>query len=132
MSQPPPKKKLLIVDDEELVRKMVALWFEREGFFVLTADNGSEGLRLAIAEKPDVVLLDIMMPGLHGFEVIRKIREQPQLANTIVIMTSAKSYKPDIDKAKELGANDYLIKPADSANLLSVVNKHLAKTPAAG
>jgi two-component system alkaline phosphatase synthesis response regulator PhoP len=127
MSQAPQKKKLLVVDDEELVRKMVALWFEREGFFVLTADNGSEGLRLAIAEKPDVVLLDIMMPGLHGFEVCRKIREQPQLANTIVIFTSAKSYKPDIDKAKELGANDYLIKPTDSANLLSVVNKHLAK-----
>ncbi len=127
MSQAPQKKKLLVVDDEELIRKMVALWFEREGFFVLTADNGTEGLRLAIAEKPDVVLLDIMMPGLHGFEVCRKIREQPQLANTIVIFTSAKSYKPDIDKAKELGANDYLIKPTDSAKLLSVVNKHLAK-----
>lgn len=131
MSQVPQKKKLLVVDDEELIRKMVALWFEREGFFVLTADNGTEGLRLAIQEKPDVVLLDIMMPGLHGFEVCRKIREQPQLANTIVIFTSAKSYKPDIDKAKELGANDYLIKPTDSANLLSVVNKHLAKAHSA-
>lgn len=131
MSQVPQKKKLLVVDDEELIRRMVALWFEREGFFVLTADNGTEGLRLAIQEKPDVVLLDIMMPGLHGFEVCRKIREQPQLANTIIIMTSGKSYKPDIDKAKELGANDYLIKPTDSANLLSVVNKHLAKAPTA-
>ena len=131
MSQVPQKKKLLIIDDEELIRKMVALWFEREGFFVLTADNGSEGLRLAIQQKPDVVLLDIMMPGLHGFEVCRKIREQPQLSNTIVIMTSGKSYKPDIDKAKELGANDYLIKPTDSANLLSVVNKHLAKASTA-
>jgi len=131
MSQVPQKKKLLIIDDEELIRKMVALWFEREGFFVLTADNGTEGLRLAIQEKPDVVLLDIMMPGLHGFEVCRKIREQPQLSNTIVIMTSGKSYKPDIDKAKELGANDYLIKPTDAGNLLSVVNRHLAKASAA-
>lgn len=131
MSQASQKKKLLVVDDEELIRKMVALLFEREGFFVLTADNGTEGLRLAVAEKPDVVLLDIMMPGLHGFEVCRKIREQPQLANTIVIFTSAKSYKPDIDKAKELGANDYLVKPTDSASLLSVVHKHLAKAPTA-
>ena len=120
-------KKLLIVDDEELVRKMVTLWFEREGFSVITADNGTEGLRLAIEEKPDVVLLDIMMPGLHGFEVCKKIREQPQLSKTIIIMTSARSYKPDLDKAKELGADDYVIKPSDSGNLLQTVNKHLAK-----
>ena len=119
--------KVLVVDDEELVRKMVTLWFEREGFSVITADNGTEGLRLAIEEKPDVVLLDIMMPGLHGFEVCKKIREQPQLSKTIIIMTSARSYKPDLDKAKELGADDYVIKPSDSGNLLQTVNKHLAK-----
>ena len=120
-------KKLLVVDDEEIVRKMVTLWFEREGFSVTAADNGTEGLRLAIQEKPDVVLLDIMRPGLHGFEVCRKIREQPSLSKTIVIMTSDRSYKPDLDKAKELGADDYVIKPSDSANLLNTVNKHLSK-----
>ncbi|HLF19797.1 MAG TPA: response regulator [Bacteroidota bacterium] len=120
--------KVLVVDDEELVRKMVTLWFEREGFTVIAAENGIEGLHLAIQEKPDVVLLDIMMPGLHGFEVCKKIREQPSLAKTIVIMTSARSYKPDLDKAKELGADDYVVKPWDSANLLNTVNKHLSKT----
>lgn len=121
-------KRILVVDDEELVRKMVTLWFEREGFSVITADNGMDGLRLAIEEKPDVVLLDIMMPGLHGFEVCKKIREQPQLSKTIIIMTSARSYKPDLDKAKELGADDYVVKPSDSGNLLQTVNKHLART----
>ncbi|MBI4428582.1 MAG: response regulator [Ignavibacteriales bacterium] len=127
MSSSDKKKKLLVVDDEELVRKMVTLWFEREGFSVISAENGTEGLRLAIQEKPDVVLLDIMMPGLHGFEVCKRIREQSSLAQTIIIMTSARSFKPDLDKAKELGANDYVIKPSDSANLLNTVNKHLAK-----
>lgn len=127
MNSPDKRKKLLVVDDEELVRKMVCLWFEREGFSVISAENGTEGLRLAIQEKPDVVLLDIMMPGLHGFEVCKRIREQPSLAKTVIIMTSARSYKPDLDKAKELGANDYVVKPSDSANLLNTVNKHLAK-----
>ncbi|MBI3005874.1 MAG: response regulator [Ignavibacteriales bacterium] len=127
MSSPDKRKKLLVVDDEELVRKMVSLWFEKEGFSVISAENGTEGLRLAIQEKPDVVLLDIMMPGLHGFEVCKRIREQPSLAKTVIIMTSARSYKPDLDKAKELGANDYVVKPSDSANLLTTVNKHLAK-----
>ena len=127
MNSSDKRKKLLVVDDEELVRKMIALWFEREGFSVIAADNGTDGLRLAIEEQPDVVLLDIMMPGLHGFEVCKQIREQPSLSKTIVIMTSARSYKPDLDKAKELGANDYVVKPSDSANLLNTVNKHLAK-----
>ena len=128
MNQSSKTKKLLVVDDEELVRKMVTLWFEREGFSVIAADNGTDGLRLAIQEKPDVVLLDIMMPGLHGFEVCKKIREHPQLSKTIVIMTSARSYKPDLEKAKELGADDFVIKPSDSADLLNTVNKHLSKT----
>jgi len=124
----PGGKKLLVVDDEELVRKMVTLWFEREGFSVISADNGTDGLRLAIEQQPDVILLDIIMPGLHGFEVCKKIREQPQLSKTVVIITSARSYKPDIDKAKELGADDYVIKPSDSGNLLKIVTRHLSKT----
>ncbi len=127
MSSPEKKKKLLVVDDEELLRKMITMWFEREGFSVIGAENGTEGLRLAIQEKPDLVLLDIMMPGLHGFEVCKRIREQPTLAKTIIIMTSARSYKPDIDKAKELGADDYVIKPSDATHLLNTVNKHLAR-----
>jgi DNA-binding response OmpR family regulator len=128
MTIPSPKKKLLVVDDEELIRKMVMLWFEREGFSVTEADNGTDGLRLALEQKPDVVLLDIMMPGLHGFEVCKKIRENPEMAKTIIIMTSARSYKPDIDKAHMLGANDYVIKPSDSGDLLKIVNKHLNKS----
>jgi DNA-binding response OmpR family regulator len=80
---------------------------------------------LAEEEKPHVVILDIIMPGMHGFEVVQKIRSNPTLDKTVVVMTSAKSYKPDIDAAKKLGADDYCIKPIDFDELLNVVRHHL-------
>ncbi len=119
------KLKALIVDDEDSLRRLMVLRFEQEGFNVLSADNGKDGLRLAEQEKPHVVILDIIMPGMHGFEVIQKIRSNPGLDKTVVVMTSAKSYKPDIDAARKLGADDYCIKPTDFDELLNVVRHHL-------
>ncbi|HTP79511.1 MAG TPA: response regulator [Bacteroidota bacterium] len=118
-------RKILIIDDEELLLRMSARWFEQEGFSVFTVDNGTDGLALAERELPDVTLLDVNMPGLHGFEVCRRMRENPALARSIIIMTSARSYKPDIEKAKALGANDYLVKPAGADELLGIVKKYL-------
>src|SRR3990172_12688703 len=117
--------KALIVDDEDSLRKLMVLRFEQEGFNVISADNGKDGLMLAEQEKPHVVILDIIMPGMHGFEVIQKIRSNPELDKTVVVMTSAKSYKPDIDAARKLGADDYCIKPTDFDELLNVVRHHL-------
>ncbi|HLA68710.1 MAG TPA: response regulator [Bacteroidota bacterium] len=117
--------KALIVDDEDSLRKLMVLRFEQEGFSVISADNGKDGLMLAEQEKPHVVILDIIMPGMHGFEVIQKIRSNPELDKTVVVMTSAKSYKPDIDAARKLGADDYCIKPTDFDELLNVVRHHL-------
>ena len=117
--------KALIVDDEDSMRKLMVLRFEQEGFSVISADNGKDGLKLAEEEKPHVVILDIIMPGMHGFEVIQKIRSNPELDRTVVVMTSAKSYKPDIDAARKLGADDYCIKPTDFDELLNVVRHHL-------
>ncbi len=117
--------KALIVDDEDSLRKLMILRFEQEGFDVLSADNGKDGLRLAEAEQPHVVILDIIMPGMHGFEVVQKIRNNPSLDKTVVVMTSAKSYKPDIDAAMRLGADDYCVKPTDFDELLNVVRHHL-------
>lgn len=117
--------KALIVDDEDSLRKLMVLRFEQEGFNVISADNGKDGLRLAEEEKPQVVILDILMPGMHGFEVIQRIRSNPALDKTVVVMTSAKSYKPDIDAARKLGADDYCIKPTDFDELMNVVRHHL-------
>lgn len=119
------KPKVLLVDDEDFFRTIIAHGFEREGFTVLTADNGLDGLALAEKEKPELAILDIVMPGLHGFELCKKIRQNPQLSKTVIIMMSAKSYKPDIEKAKELGAAEYIIKPIEFDGLLDVVKKYL-------
>jgi two-component system phosphate regulon response regulator PhoB len=117
----------LIVDDEDSLRKLMVMRFEQEGFRVLSANNGDDGLMLAEKEKPHVVILDIIMPGLHGFEVIQRIRQNPALDRTVVIMTSAKSYKVDIEAAKKLGADDYCIKPADFDELVVAVGNHLKR-----
>ena len=117
--------KALVVDDEDSLRKLLVLRFEQEGFSVLSADNGKDGLRIAEEEKPQVIILDIIMPQMHGFEVIQKIRQNPALDKTVVVMTSAKSYKPDIDAARRLGADDYCIKPTDFDDLIDVVRRHM-------
>ncbi len=117
----------LIVDDEDSLRKLMVMRFEEEGFRVLSANNGDDGLMLAEKERPNVVILDIIMPGLHGFEVVQRIRQNPALDKTVVVMTSAKSYKPDIEAAKKLGADDYCIKPADFDELIVVVGDHLKR-----
>ncbi|MGB2867914.1 MAG: response regulator [Bacteroidota bacterium] len=118
---------ILIVDDEDLIRKMVSMHFERAGYTVFSADNGIDGLRLAEERIPDVTLLDINMPGMHGFEVCKKMRENPKLSKSLIIITSARSYKPDIDKAYELGADEYVIKPAGLKDLVGIVDTHISK-----
>jgi len=119
------KLKALIIDDEDSLRKLMVMRFEQEGFSVLSAGNGDDGWKIAEEEKPHVVILDIIMPGLHGFEVLQRIRQSSALDRTVVIMTSAKSYKPDIEAAKRLGADDYCIKPADFDELVLTVTNHL-------
>jgi DNA-binding response OmpR family regulator len=115
----------LIIDDEDSLRKLMVMRFEQEGFRVISAANGDDGWSLVGQEKPDVVILDIIMPGLHGFEVLQKIRQDSRFDNVVVVMTSAKSYKPDIEAAKKLGADDYCIKPADFDELVLTVTNHL-------
>lgn len=121
------KTKVLVVDDEASLRTIVAQAFMDRGYAVISADNGSDGLKLAIQERPDIVILDLLMPGLSGFEVCRRIREDRALARTAVIITSAKSYKPDIDKAIELGADAFLVKPADLDELMRLAQEHMMK-----
>ncbi len=119
--------RVLIVDDEDFLRQFYAMGFEREGWTVLHADNGIDGLRIAEEEKPDLILLDIVMPGMHGFEVCKRLRENPALNRTPIIITSAKSYKPDVDKALQLGADEYVVKPVEFDELFKISLGHLHK-----
>ena len=97
----------------------------KKGFTVLEADNGLDGLTIAEAEKPELILLDLIMPGMHGFAVCKQLRENPALDKSTIIITSSKSYKPDIDKALELGADAYIIKPVEFDELFQIANEKM-------
>ena len=97
----------------------------KQGFTVLEADNGLDGLTVAEAEKPELILLDLIMPGMHGFAVCKQLRENPALDKSTIIITSSKSYKPDIDKALELGADAYIIKPVEFDELFQIANEKM-------
>jgi two-component system alkaline phosphatase synthesis response regulator PhoP len=105
---------VLLVDDEEDLLEMLAYPLEREGFRVLTARDGVEGLRVASAEQPDLVVLDVMMPRLDGMEVTRRMREDARLRLTPILMLTARTAEGDEIEGLDAGADDYLIKPVSA------------------
>jgi phosphoribosyl 1,2-cyclic phosphodiesterase len=123
--------KIVIVDDDADIRRIAELRLRIAGFTVLTAEDGEAGLKLIQTEKPKVVLLDLMMPKMHGFAVCQAIRSDPSLQGTFIIVASAKTYAADIKKAKELGADLYLNKPYDLEVLVKTIETALASTNAA-
>ena len=123
MTTAPPK--VLIIDDDPSLRRLVQVVFDRDGFETFLANEGSEGIRLALTNPPNIIILDIMMEGLHGFEVCKMLRANSSLRRTAIIIISGKSYKPDIDKAMELGADSYVVKPFSPKDLLEIAVKHM-------
>jgi DNA-binding response OmpR family regulator len=120
-----PKPRVLIIDDDPSLRRLVQVVFERNGFDVTLAQEGSEGVRLALMNPPHIVILDIMMEGLHGYEVCKMLRANSNLRHTAIIIVSGKSYKPDIDRAMELGADSYMVKPFSPKELLQVAIQYM-------
>lgn len=116
---------LLVVDDNEMNRDMLSRRLERRGYRVLTADDGQPALDLVAREKIDLILLDIMMPGLDGIEVLKNLRTRHSASELPVIMTTAKGDSRDVVEALDLGANDYVTKPIDFAVVLARVQKEL-------
>ncbi len=102
------KNRILVVDDEEKIVNLVKNYLEKEGFEVFTADSGNEALKLFESEKPDLVILDLMMPDMSGYDVCRRICA---LSKTPVIMLTAKTDEVDKLLGLELGADDYITKP---------------------
>jgi len=119
---------VLIVDDDPVVRRMLQLSFESEGFAVLTAGDGIEGLEAMRSGKPDVVILDIMMPKLDGMKVMNEVNDDDNLRGTPVILLSAKATSLDVDLGLKAGAADYVTKPCDPIDLVDRVRSVLAKT----
>jgi diguanylate cyclase (GGDEF)-like protein len=121
---------ILIVDDVEDNRAILARRFQRQGFQITEAEDGLKALDLIAAQDFDLVLLDVMMPGVDGFEVLRRIREQHGPAGLPVIMVTALAMNDDVVKALSLGANDYITKPVDFTVALARTNTQVARKQA--
>lgn len=121
ISQPPPPDapNILIVEDEPDLLELLRYNLVREGYHVQVADTGEEGLRLARATPPDLLLLDLMLPGMDGLEVCRTLKSRPGTADIPIIMLTARGEESDIVRGLELGADDYVTKPFSPRVLLA-------------
>lgn len=118
-------KTVLVIDNDEALVAVEEFYFSEQGYTVYTAFDGDVGVKLALEHKPAAIVCDLIMGEMHGFEVLRRLREHPDMKQTVVIMTSAKAYKPDIDRARDLGATDYVVKPFRTDELLALIERHL-------
>ena len=112
---------VLAVDDIPLNLLLVQKMLARYNFMIRTAANGQQALDAVATQKPDLILLDLMMPGIDGYEVIRRLRENPGTADVRIVILSALNSNEDVVKAFNLGANDYIVKPIIMEKLLSCV-----------
>jgi two-component system alkaline phosphatase synthesis response regulator PhoP len=117
-------KKILIADDNQNIRDALSYLLEDEGYKLLLASDGAEALQKVREQRPDILFLDIMMPEMNGYEVCRTIRADPQVKNTYIIMLTAKGQVAEQKRGKEVGANEYIIKPFSPMEILAKV-KHI-------
>lgn len=118
--------KILIVDDEPNIVLSLEFLLEQDGFDVAVARDGEEALAQVAVFRPDLVLLDIMLPRLNGYEVCQKIRETPAWAGVRVLMLSARGRELDVSKGMALGADGYITKPFSTRDLIDQVRRVLA------
>lgn len=119
--------KILVIDDDTIILNLLSIQLERNGYKVFTAFNGSEGIKLAKEIKPDLILCDILMPGMNGFEVLNKIQSDTETDLIPFIFISAVQEREHIREGINLGADDYLTKPIDIKDLIKSVETRLKK-----
>jgi two-component system alkaline phosphatase synthesis response regulator PhoP len=122
------RKRILVVDDEIYIVHILEFSLTMEGYTVLTASDGEEALKLIEQERPDLVVLDIMMPKLDGYEVCRRLRQDDQFGNLPVILLSAKGRPVDREAGLQAGADDYIAKPFSPRKLLEKIRELLDRS----
>ncbi len=121
------KERILVVDDEEDILELVRVSLEREGYPTLCAESGEKAMSIARSELPDIIVLDLMMPGIDGLEVTRRIKADPVTKNIFIVMLSAKGEEADIITGLELGADDYVTKPFSPKILIARIRSVLRR-----
>jgi len=119
-------KRVLIVEDESSLREALRRKFEGQGFQVNVAEDGETGLQSAVDQKPDIILLDIMMPHIDGFSLLTLLKDHQNLKNVLVILLTNLGQSDDEKRGLELGAVEYLVKADHSlADIINIVNKYI-------
>jgi phosphoribosyl 1,2-cyclic phosphodiesterase/CheY-like chemotaxis protein len=116
-------KTILLIDDDELCRKPAAKMLQRAGWQVVEAEDGERGIELAIQHRPDVILCDLLMPRVNGYQVCRAVREHPELRNTRIIVISGRDFASDRQSAEDAGAMEFLLKPVELKMLIETLQK---------
>lgn len=122
------KKTILLIEDNFLLLENISEILELENYEVISAENGSKAISILENNIPDIVICDVLMPGINGYEVLKKIRSNPITADTPFIFFTAKSEKVDIDEGLEMGADAFLIKPFEVDDLLRLIDTCLKKS----
>lgn len=120
-------EKILIVDDDPETLRLVSLMLKRQGFQIVAAESGKQAVAMASAELPDIILLDVMMPDMDGYEVTRLLRKMPEIANTPIMMFTARTMVEDRVAGFEAGVDDYITKPVHPNELVAMIRTMLSR-----
>ncbi len=123
--------KILVVDDEPPIVRLMGFILARHGHQILSAVNGEQALEMVREHNPDIVLLDIMMPRIDGYEVARTLRADPKYARLPIIMLSAKAQEEDIQKGIEVGVDEYITKPFSPEHVVHAVHDQMKRAQSA-
>ncbi|MBL8749358.1 MAG: response regulator [Planctomycetes bacterium] len=121
------QRTVLIIEDEKLIIVSTQMVLEAAGFRVESATNGEDGIGKAKAQAPDLILLDIMMPGIDGWETLTRLKRDPATAGIPVVIFTAREHSRGHQKSTEMGAADYFRKPFEPDELIELVEKHVAQ-----
>ncbi len=119
--------RILVVDNDESVRRELSVIFQKENYYVLTAADGLEGLQMALDSQPDLILMDLDLPGMKGLELCQRLRSSPQVAQVPIVIASATSNPTYFSSSKQLGAAGFVPKPFKTQKLLSYVRMLVAR-----
>ena len=120
-------RRILVVEDEPDILRLIEIKLKRAGFEVLTARDGEEGLALALAERPDVLLCDVMIPKRDGYSVVSEVKRQLGAGAPISILLTARGQQADIAQGRDCGSDDYILKPFSPSELVKRLNGILAR-----